>query len=86
MGNIPGAVARFLPLQKGFLMIDRPRRPPPARPVCPLHDVPLLVGRTRGRIQYRYCPVAGCHESIRTVRQLPARTGAARAPEGALHE
>lgn len=56
------------------------------RPVCPIHGVPLLVGRTRGRIQYRYCTISGCHESIRTRRQLPSMNGTATAFAGGVHE
>ncbi len=38
--------------------------------LCPVHGVQLLVGRTVGALQYRYCTVTGCHESARTKRKL----------------
>lgn len=41
-----------------------------SQPICPVHGVQLLVGRTVGTVQYRYCPVSGCHESARTRRAL----------------
>lgn len=40
------------------------------RPHCPIHGVQLLVGRTVGMVQYRYCTVPGCQESARTERKL----------------
>lgn len=56
------------------------------RPVCPIHGVPLLVGRTRGRVQYRYCTIAGCHASMRTRRYPPSVNGTAIALAGGVHE
>ncbi|MFN0051314.1 MAG: hypothetical protein ACKV0T_03935 [Planctomycetales bacterium] len=48
----------------------KPEQAPwPTRPRCPHHDVPMLVGRTKGKLQYRYCNVPGCDESRRTRRR-----------------
>ena len=49
------------------------------RPCCPVHAVPMLVGRTVGRVQYRYCQVPGCRESCTTLRALHPHKG--RLPE-----
>lgn len=40
-------------------------------PLCPVHGVPMLVRRTFGPFQYRYCTAAGCHQAARTVRRIP---------------
>jgi len=55
----------------------RPEDRPPLRdrPRCPVHDVPMLVKRTIQSVQYRYCPVAGCHQSRRTQRSLHPHKG-----------
>ncbi|MSR59519.1 MAG: hypothetical protein EXS05_18065 [Planctomycetaceae bacterium] len=50
-------------------------RPRCQRPVCPAHGVPLLVGRTYGDVQYRYCTIEGCKHSICTKRPRPHRPG-----------
>jgi hypothetical protein len=42
-------------------------------PRCPIHDLPLLVGRTLREVQYRYCRVDGCKQSQRTFRAGLAR-------------
>ncbi len=39
------------------------------RPVCPDHGLALLVGRTLGTVQYRYCRVEGCKQSRVTSRE-----------------
>ena len=50
-------------------------------PLCPAHEVAMLVGRVIGPLQYRYCPVAGCRESAQTLREekqpVPALSPAA---------
>lgn len=38
------------------------------RPVCSRHGLAMLVGRTVGSLQYRYCRVQGCQESQVTSR------------------
>ncbi|MFM8218760.1 MAG: hypothetical protein ACKOJF_07535, partial [Planctomycetaceae bacterium] len=45
------------------------------RPCCPVHAGPMLVGRTVGRVQYRYCRVPGCRESCTTLRALHPHKG-----------
>ena len=40
-------------------------------PLCPVHGVSMLVRRTMGEVQYRYCSAPGCRESTRTRRALP---------------
>jgi hypothetical protein len=56
------------------------------RPHCPVHNVQLLVGRTVGAVQYRYCTVPGCHESIRTERKLKPDRRVEFSPAQAYHE
>lgn len=51
------------------------------RPRCPVHGVPMLVGRTVAWVQYRYCQVPGCGESCTTNRALHPHKR--RAPEPA---
>ena len=38
------------------------------RPRCPEHGGEMLVGRTVGAVQYRYCTVAGCDCAVTTYR------------------
>lgn len=38
------------------------------QPVCPKHGVPMLVNRTKGDVRYCYCPVPGCRESAKQIR------------------
>lgn len=38
------------------------------RPRCPQHGGEMLVGRTVGSVQYRYCTVAGCNCAVTTFR------------------
>ena len=45
------------------------------RPLCPVHGLALLVGRTVGTVQYRYCRVPGCHESRTTLREKSPHKG-----------
>lgn len=40
------------------------------RPLCPEHGVSLLVKRTVGAVQYRYCQVPGCRHSMTTHRSF----------------
>lgn len=51
---------------------SRKRRSKPqrrlVRPRCAEHDRELLVGRTVGAVQYRYCPVPGCCSAETTFR------------------
>src|SRR5262249_26321424 len=46
----------------------------------PVHGVPMLVRRTFGPFQYRYCTAAGCHQTARTVRYIPEPNPAVDAP------
>jgi hypothetical protein len=64
----------------------RPRNARTIRPCCPTHGVRLLVRRTIDDVQYRYCTVPGCCETLRTRR--PVRAGEPLEPicEGAPHE
>ncbi|MFN9373854.1 MAG: hypothetical protein ACK6D3_18375 [Planctomycetaceae bacterium] len=39
-----------------------------ARPRCPRHGGEMLVGRTVGSVQYRYCTVTGCNCAVTTFR------------------
>ena len=39
------------------------------RPVCPVHGLAMLVGRTVDDLQYRYCRVDGCGASCTTLRR-----------------
>jgi len=43
------------------------------RPLCPVHSVPMLVGRTKGKIRYCYCPIADCKQSCKVVRIIPKK-------------
>jgi hypothetical protein len=47
--------------------------PPKPKPLCPVHQIPMLVGRTLQSLQYRYCPHPDCRESKRTFRSSPMR-------------
>ncbi len=38
------------------------------RPRCPVHGGEMLVGRTVGCVQYRYCTVEGCPSAVTTFR------------------
>lgn len=46
----------------------KPRYRIQPQPVCPVHGVPMLVGSTRKRARYCYCPVEGCHQSAKQSR------------------
>lgn len=63
-----------------------PRKQRRSRPRCPVHLTQLLVGRTLGTLQYRYCPVPGCRMSLRTRRLSFAEAPTEPAPAGDSHE
>jgi hypothetical protein len=43
------------------------------RPLCPVHGRQMLVRCVIGKVQYRYCPIPECGESIRTLRRKEPR-------------
>lgn len=46
----------------------RKRQTPPP-PLCPIHNARMLVGHVAQGVQYRYCCVAGCRQSLQTNRK-----------------
>jgi len=44
------------------------KRKTPAPPLCPVHNLPLLVRHASRTRQYRYCRVAGCREKQQSDR------------------
>ena len=55
------------------MRIGKRRNKKPVRPKCPEHGRQMLVRCVIGRVQYRYCPVPECGESVQTVRKKQSR-------------
>lgn len=51
-----------------FRLKSRRGNPIYDRPLCPIHGLAMLVGRTIQDVQYRYCRVEGCTQSCITMR------------------